>query len=300
MEKSKASAPLPVRRYAAAGVKEIVTRSDSKADAKTLLPWALKLADDENDSIVVNSLQILRVLFSDNNADKIEPILKEKLKDSRGQIRITGIDVLTEILPKADYVKEHVLVSALKGKDKIERAANIRFCARLPESEDILNALYECAFDGENQIRNVAGQVLRSLGPKTLPLADKMLKKLQEGNTDSLPAILNVLRNTDEHWDVIEASLVKLLGNKDAHIRSQCLGFLIGHMPIKDETIQKMAELLDDSDKHVRVMAIRALHPFRDKPFVRDAVKKRRSKESNAGVKKLLDMFLAETNQNNP
>jgi HEAT repeat protein len=231
-----------------------------------------------------------------DNAEKIEPILKAKLKDAQPRVRMAAIDVLTEVRPKADYVKEQVLATALEAKDIVERDVNIRLCTRLPESDQVLKLLYECSFDKEAQIREAAAQALGTLGPKALPLADKMLEKLQAGNADSLPAMLAVLKYSKDNWDAIEESLVKLLGSENVRTRGLCLDLLASH-PLKDDTIRKMAELLEASDKQVRMLAIRSLHPFAQKKFVQEAVASRREKETDKGVKQLLDLFMSEVAQ---
>ena len=297
MENYRTSASVLVRRYVAISVKEIVARRDSKkADSAEMLQWVLKVADDRDDVVVAASLRTLRAIFIEENAEKVEPVVKAKLKDARPMVRMTAIDVLTQVRPKADYVKEHVVTGALKSRDRVERDMNIRLCTRLPESDDVLNVLYECAFDMDEQIREVAAQALGTLGPKALPLAHKMLKKLQEGNAESLPAILSVLKHSKEDWDAIEEALVKCLGSESVRTLGVCLGFLASRS-LKDDTIRTMTTLLDNSDKQVRMLAVRALHEFAHKEFVQEAIAKRRDREADKGVKQLLDVFMSEVGQ---
>ncbi len=298
MGQYKDSSAILIKRYIAISVKDILAKKDeNKYDSNELLQWAMKLSAEKDVVVVASSLKIMQIFFTEINSGKIEPILKEKLKDTQPGIRTAAIDVLTQVKPKADYVKKHVVGRSMVSIDRLERDTNIRLCARLPESNDVLDTLYECAFDKDGQMRNAAAQTLGVLGPKSLPLAGKMLKKLQAGSVDSLPAILMVLKHSQEEWDAIECALVKILGNEKTNNRGLCLDFLGNHSSLKDSTIQKMAELLDDSDKYVRILAIRALHPFGQKQFVRDAIAKRRNREGDASVKKLLDMFMAELQQ---
>lgn len=297
MEQYKAAAPDMVRQVAVGCVQRLVSKKGIvDVEADELLRWTLQAAADKEDSVVAQSSIILRVLYysSTDNAEKAEHALWQNLKDARPTVRIAAADVLTQIVPKADYVKTHVLTAALKSKDPVERDAAIRLCPRLPVSEDVLNALFECSFDKEQRVRVWAAQALGEMGPKTLPLAGRMLKKLQEGNEDSLPSMLAVLRQSKENWDAIEESLVKALGSK-GHYFAECLDFLMQHAAsLKDGTIQKLVELLDDPDKFVRMMDVRALHPFAGRKGVREAVSKRREKETDKGVQQLLDLFLKE------
>lgn len=295
LEQYKASASLLVRQYVAISVKNILARKDSKKpNDDELLKWALKWSSDKDEAIAESSIRIMHMLFAEDSSEKIEPVLKAKLTDAQRGVRLAAINVLAQVRAKADYVRAHVVTSALKSKDRIERDMNIRLCARLPVADDTLNVLYECSFAEDEQVRIAAAQALEALGPKSLPLADKMLKKLQEGNADSLPAIRAVLKHSKDNWDIIEKALVKLLSDKNSLTRCSCLGFLTSHATLMDDTTQKITDLLDDSDKQVRMLTIQALHPFIQKKLVQEAVANRREREGDKSVKQLLDMFMAE------
>jgi HEAT repeat protein len=294
IEQYSGSAAVLVRHYIVFSVKEILTKPGrKKPNADGLLQWAIGLSDEKDDAVAAIALRIMHALLTKDNAVNIEPVLKAKLDDPRLAVRIAATDILTQVCPKADYVMKHVLASSLTTKELMDREMSIRCCARLPESEDTLNVIYECAFDKNERVRAVAQQTLASMGSRTLPLASKMLKKLQEGNTDSLPAILTVLKNSKERWSEIEDAVVKYLSNGNPRIRGFCLDFLANH-PLRDETVRKMIELLADTDKQVRISALRSLHTFRQKTFVTSAILDRKTKETDAGVKKLLDSFSSE------
>lgn len=297
MEQYKASAPILVRRYVAISIKVIVARKNSnKPNATEVVQWALRVVSSEDEAVVESSIRVMRSLFTEKNAGKIEAVVKAKLKDARPMVRMAAIAILAEVRPKAEYVKEYVVASALKSQDVVERIANIGICVRLSECDDVLDVLYECSFDKEGQVRNAAERALRELGPKTLPLADKMLKKLQEGDVDSLPAILAVLKHSKANWDAIEDSLAKLLSTENVRARCSALNFLASHS-LRDDTIRRMVDLLDASDKQVRALAVRSLHPFIEKKVVREAIARRRDRETDKSVKQLLDMFMSEVKQ---
>jgi hypothetical protein len=286
-----------VRSYIVLSVRDILQAAKQTKNMPVfpeLLPWATALASDKDEAYVIDGLRVLGYLFDDTNAKTLEPIFQSKLKDERPKVRIVALDQLMKVRPDADYVRAYVLNGALKSQDASERIADIQRCARLSVNDDTLDVLFQCAFDKDKIIRTMTAQTLTSLGPKTAPLADRMLKKLQDGEIDSLASILTVVRQSEKDRAAAEQMLIKSFDDGNTNARRVALNFLTSSTSLQDDTLRKVTHQLDDADKGIRILALRVLYPFRQKPFVHEAVKDRVSREKDALVNVLLNSFLKE------
>lgn len=296
VEHYKDSSPVLPQQYVVLSIRNILANAGkvSADQSAALRLWALKLAGNKDEIVAVNALWILHALCEQRSAAGLEPVLKAKLLDSRPAVRVVVADIVARRGAEADYVGKHVTSMALSATNGIERRANIRFCSRLPIRDHILNILYRCAFDKDRRVRVGAEHTLLILKDKSRPLAPKMLKALKQGSMDGLSAVLAVLKHSREDQDVIEMAVSRLLSSDDVRVRVRCVEFLTNRPTLADQTVQVLTSLVDDSDKQVRMQAVRSLYRFRDRAFVQKTILDRRKCETQAGPRKLLDRFIAE------
>lgn len=317
----KPKAALRVRQYAAGSVLELLflqSRRPEESKAKRfllngryrtvdipknvelpqLVEWTKQVASDSAPYTAKTGLVILHVLHTEKPIDGIEDIIKRSIKSTHPDVRMQAAQMQASIAPNDEATVRQIIHVATSASTSQERAAGVRLLGQLPVSEKTLDVLMACAFGEDRTAQTAAHQVLRNLRDRAKPLAPKMLTQLPKANSRNIGVILAVLRYADgEERKDVRKQAVQLMKGANAEVQRECLSFLASQPNLDDAEVQVILKSMGSNDRGTRSAALRAAQSVRHRPDVDRAIRSRQAIETDKGLKRLLDMLVAEMDQ---
>ena len=125
-----------------------------------------------------------------------------------------------------------------------------------------------------------------------------MLAQLPKANSRNIGVVLAVLRYADgTALRDARKQAVQLMKSADAGVQRECLSFLALQPDLDDTEVQATLKSMGSTYRRIRSAALRAAQPICQRLDVERAIRDRQALETDKGLKRFLDMLVAQMDQ---